>query len=477
MFETAKKSLAPALVALLVGGCSLMPHERAASPELPTAWRDAPVGATTSLTDWWTQFQDPLLNRLVAEALTDGPSLRLAVLRVQEARGVNQSTIANTLPSLDAQARGSFTRARTRGQGLPAFDGTLERQQMTGTFGPSVSWEVPLFGRILQAAAGARANTESAIADARGARVTLIADVAQAYVDLRAAQNTRASLEESLRSAEQLASILDTSLHAGIASQADAADAHRLAEGTRARVAGAVIQERAAENRLAVLRGRAPGTEPDDVMTALDQIAAVPSLPLTEAPAAPADMLRLRPDVARAEAQVLLSAAALGSARTDLLPQLNLSGSINVTDNLIGNPLPGRTETLTGAPFISIPLFDWGARRAQVRVRDVQFHETLIQYRQTVTEAVSESSNALTSLDQGARRLTAARAAEAAAEQTARGRRAAYSAGINSLVDRLRADQDLIDAKLTRVDAEASEASAAINVYRAFGGGGIFERR
>ena len=342
---------------------------------------------------------------------------------------------------------------------------------MTGSYGPAVSWEIPLFARIEGALTGARANTQSALADARGAKATLAADIAQAYVDLRAARASYAALDEQVQAATQLADILVVSARAGFTSESDAADARRLAESSRARLSSLAIQQRQAENRLAVLRGVAPGMETEAVRTGLAAAADVPSLPLTEAPAAPADLLRLRPDVARAEAQALLAAADLANARADMLPRLNLSGSISVTDDLIGSSLGQRGVAITGTPLISIPLFDWGSRLSQVRVRDARFEQRLIEYQQTILNGVAEASNALTALDQGSRRLASARAAEEAAGRTARGARAAFDAGIQSLADRLRADQQLIDARLSRIDAEAQQASAAIAVYRAFGGG------
>ncbi len=154
-----------------------------------------------------------------------------------------------------------------------------------------------------------------------------------------------------------------------------------------------------------------------------------------------------------------------------MLPSLNITGSINVTDALIGSPISAGTTILPATPFISIPLFDWGRRLAVSRQRDAQFDQSLIQYQQTVMQAAAEASNALVSLDQGRLRLDSARAAEQAAETTAVGSRAAYGAGIQSLSDRLRIEQQLIESTLTRIDAEAQQARAAIATYRAFGGG------
>jgi len=467
--------MAPAIAVL--AACSTMPRDRAEAPPLPTVWQDAPTGAEQPVTDWWRQFNDPTLDMLVAEALQRGPSIQLAVSRIREARALSYQTLTRYLPELTATGQGQYTRAIEDGALATAAGGT-EREQMTGAYGAQATWEIPLLGRIEAASAAARANTQSARADLRAAQVSLVADVAQAYVDLRGAQASRAALQRSAQISDELAGILAISARAGFASDADAADARRAAETTRTRIPGIIIETRRAENVLAVLRGVAPGAEPEAIRAALAQAnAPVPHLELAAAPAAPADLLRLRPDVARAEAQTLLAAANVSDARNALLPQINLTGSITVSDALIGDPTGVGATIGSATPLISIPLFDWGSRFAAIRQRDAQFDQSLIQYRQTVTQAVAEASNALVALDQGRLRLNSANIAEEAANVTARGSRAAYEAGIQSLSDRLRSEQQLIEAELTRIDAEAQQARAAIATYRAFGGGPVIETR
>ncbi|GIK49144.1 MAG: multidrug efflux system lipoprotein [Alphaproteobacteria bacterium] len=475
MKSAVSRGFAAACAALALAACSTMPGERPLSPTLPENWTDAPADVAQPVTDWWRLFDDPALVSLVDQALVEGPSVQQALLRVREARALSYSTVTQYLPELTATGQGQYQRAVENGA-LPAAGGGTEREQMTGSYGVQASWEIPLFSRIEAAVVGARGNTRVALADVRAAQVALAADVAQAYVDLRAAQASRAALDRSVQTADELARILELSYRAGIASEADAADARRLAESTRARLPGLVIEQRRAENVLAVLRGLAPGTEAADVRAVLSaQNAPVPTLDLTQAPAAPADLVRLRPDVARAEAQALIAAAAVSVARNDLLPRLNLTGAILASDAMIGDPVGVGATFATGTPLITMPLFDWGQRFARIRERDAQFDQALLQYRQVVTQAVAEASNALTALDQGRLRLDSARRAETAAETTARGSRAAYAAGIQSLADRLRSEQQLIDANLTRIDAEAQATRAAIATYRAFGGGPSFE--
>src|SRR5262245_29488126 len=199
-------------------GCITMPSERAEAPPLPSAWRDAPEGAELPVSDWWQGFNDPALNQFVAEALTQGPDMRIALSSVNEARELSHATITQYLPELTATARGEYNRV-LRGPIAPGVD----REQFASIYGAQVSWELPLFA-IGATAVGARAGTQAALADFRGAQVTLVADVAQAYVDLRTAQASYAALTRSVETADELARILDTAARAGFSSEADAAD-------------------------------------------------------------------------------------------------------------------------------------------------------------------------------------------------------------------------------------------------------------
>lgn len=472
--KVSMRALAGALSAsLLLSGCLTMPNERAEPGALPEAWRDAPqvvdeTGADR-LVNWWTGFDDPTLDALIAEGVATAPSVQIAALRVRAARALSYASFTRNLPNVNAVATGNYSRA-VEGPLLPNSSGGFDEEQGTASWGAQASWEVPLFS-LPATAAGIAGNNRAALADQRGALVSIAADIAQAYVDLRAAQRSQEALTEAVANADRIAGILDISAAAGFAAEADAADARRQAEAQRARLASFGVQIRQAESRLAVLRGHAPGTEAEAVSQALAAVEDVPSLPISAAPAAPADLIRLRPDVAAAEAQTLIAAAQVGVARADLLPRLNLTGSITVTDNVLGTPLgPGFTR-VAGTPLISMPLFDWGQRIAVARQRRAEFDSALIQYRQTVNGAVAEATNALAALDYGARSLTAARRAEEAAIITLQGRRAAYEAGLLSLADLLFAEQQAIDARLTRINSEASQAGAGIAVYRAFGGG------
>jgi NodT family efflux transporter outer membrane factor (OMF) lipoprotein len=468
-----QKALLLAASAATLAACSTMPHERPTPPPVPAAFPGSDMGAPgaiseASLTDWWKGFNDPTLDRLVAEGLERSPNVRLALLRLKQARAQNVQTLGAFLPSIDAVGRGSYTRGV---QGPPPIGANARDETGIGAYGASVSWEIPLFARVQAAAIGAKANARASLADTRGARVALAGDVASAYVDLRTAQNRLAALKEGAAIALQLADILQTSAGAGIAAPADAADARRQAEVTNAALADAEVAVRVALNQISLLRAHAPGTEPADIAAALDKPGAVPTIALAGAPAAPADLVRLRPDIAQAEAEAIVAAAGVGVARADLLPQLNLTGSILASDNVIGSSLTQPLTQIQATPIITIPLLDWGRRFAAVSVSRARFESALVVYENTVNQGVADATIALTQLDQGDKRLKSARAAESAAEVTAKGFRASYSAGIANLTDRLRSDQQLLDARLLRISAESASSKAAVAVYRAFGGG------
>jgi NodT family efflux transporter outer membrane factor (OMF) lipoprotein len=467
----------PLLGALLLSaGCSTLPDARPTAGPLPAQWADATaLPEAADATNWWRGFNDPLLDQLIAEGLADGGGPRQALLRVKEARANSWLAVAPYLPAFSATAQAQATRS-IEGRDLSgsfqsfAQGGTpvRETEQASGAAGLRISWEIPVFARIEAAVFGGRANDLLAAADLAAARATIAADIADAYVALRALQNRKTAIAESVAAADRLASILEKGATAGLIAPADAADARRLAETARAQTPDIEIAIVQARNALAILRGKAPGT---DNLAEYQTQAQTPSLSVSGVPAAPADLVRLRPDVRIAEARALLAAADLGAARADLMPQINLTGAIVSMDNLIGSQLPGRMVTGEAQPLISIPLFDWGRRQAAINLRDSRFEQSLLAYRDTVNAGVGEAQLALTQLAQGTARLEASRKAEDAANANARGLRAAQEAGIASIADRLRADQQLIDSRLRRIAAEESQARAAIAVYRAFGGG------
>jgi len=466
----------------IASGCTMMPKAQPQAGPLPAEWTAAaakPEAASPAA--WWQAFADPTLQQLTAEGFFLNIDLQQALLRVTEARANARSTIARFLPELSAQAQSQYTNVLRGPPLVGSFQEfivggggggslPLEDQQAFLQYGPQVSWEVPLFGLLPLSIQGAKLTKAIAAEDVRAAQIALVGDIANAYVDLRAAQNRAAVLREALAVAEQLAQVLEGSVASGFTAPADAADARRQAEITRARLPDAEVQAYVAKASLAILRGKAPGAEEADVFARLEAPTDIPTLPFAAAPVAPADLLRLRPDVARAEREALLAAVEVGVARHELLPKLTISGNVGLANNVIGSPLPDQVGQLQITPLITVPLFDWGSRLATVRQEKAQFEIALLEYRDVVNRAVGEADRALVELAQAQARLAAAQAAEASAEQLAIGARRAFDVGLRSLRDRLQVEQLLLEASLARIDAQAAQARASLDVYRAFAG-------
>jgi NodT family efflux transporter outer membrane factor (OMF) lipoprotein len=476
---------ASAMLGLLAcNACSTLPDLTPTPPPIGSDWVGAPAPENAAdMTNWWKGFNDPLLDQLVDEAMSDGASVRAAALRIREARALSRQTIADYLPIIGLGANGSYARSVDGPELVGSFQSFInsgggqggnvvrEKEQGFASYGPTLSWEIPLFARIEAAAVGSRANITLALADQAGVRAALAADVAQTYVEARAARQRLAALQEGADFGAELARLTQIGAQAGFVAPADAADAERLAQTLKSRLPDANIALTQFIGSLSVLRGKAPGVEADQMRALFAPADAVPRMTITAPPAAPADLLRLRPDIAVAEGRAVLAGVELGLARADLLPSLRLTGNIGVADNIIGSALPERLIQLEATPVISMPLMGFGRARAAVRVKDARFQQALVNYEQTVITAAGEAGAAIIAWKQGQARFESASAAEAAAERTATGVRAAYGAGIASLSDRLRADQQLIDSRLARVEAERAAALAAIQVYRSFGGG------
>ncbi len=470
---------ASALALSLVSGCGLLPKEKPVAPPLPVQWASDAQPKAQSPIVWWNGFADPTLKALTAEGLSENLDVRQAMLRVREARANNRVTLARYLPTIDAQSQAQYTSVLV-GPPLPgSFQGFIgggggqfitEQSQAFATYGPRLSWEVPLFGLIPLSLKGVKLTKGVAIDDVRAAQVVLVGDIGNSYLDLRAAQNRLVVLQESLVVAEQVAQVLERSVAGGYTAPADAADARRQAEITRARLPDARVAVYAAKANIALLRGHAPGTEDPQMAAALDQLAPIPSLAYSGAPSVPADLLRLRPDVARAERQALLAAVEVGVARHELLPKLTFTGNVGFASNIIGTALPGQTGQLQLTPFLTVPVFDWGAKWAGAQQKKAAFLGMLLKYRDTANRAFAEADRALVDLQEARVRLDAATTAEAGAQAFATGSRAAFDAGVRSLRERLQAEQLLLEAKLGRIDAEATQARASVAVYRAFAG-------
>jgi NodT family efflux transporter outer membrane factor (OMF) lipoprotein len=431
-----------------------------------SAFRDAPPAPSGQSAQWWARFADPVLDKLVREALNESLTVQQAEARVIEARGQGRATIAGFAPRLTATASTETTYA-TSGPDLQNVNGGTESSQGTSSVGARASWELPLFGRFGSALAGARAGEAGALMDVEAAKVAVIGDLAAAYIELRNAQLSLAWLEEDLARANRLVQIAEARQTVGLLSVADAGQAKGEAAQVRGRLPDARLRVRASLDRIAILRGLVPGQ--------LDQeLAPVANFDFrTEAPevtSVPAEFVRRRLDVRRAEQNAILASAEVGISKAELYPSVSITGAINTIAAIAGGPLTQSVGRGSVSPAISLPLFDLGARRAQVRVSNARFDQALATYRLTTLSAVAEGQQALTSYSQGRERVSAALASERATQVRFTATNRAFEEGLLSFQDRLEAERALAAARQSRLAAQAQASDAAIGLYRTFAG-------
>jgi len=447
------RTLAPA-AALLGTGCMApvtvpdLPHE------VRSEWRalapnDAALGPAPYLDSWWHAFNDTTLDALIESARTQNLTIAQAQLRLRGARALQHRTQTQYKPQV------SF---HTFAQ--PDPNGSTSYFEI----GFDALWEFGFFGRREGDERVASADEQTAQTDVVAARVSVAAEVARNYFDLRAAQARAAILDEIVaqrREKLRLAGKL-VDLHLGTrvdAERAGAELAQAQADATEPAVAIVLAQE-----AIAMLLGQ---SAPDAELLAVQRQPQLPALAIAQTPA---DLLRTRPEIRKAELAVLRAAGDLGLARADLYPKLALGGSLTSSTRMVGDvDRPNKGIPALG-PLIQLPIFDWGARRDVITARDAALQAAVLAYRQAVLEGVAEAQSALAQLDRQQRRVAAveksAAASERAAESARRLRAIGLADGAETTTTTLAAAQAELESTLAAHDRNL----AFVALYKSFGG-------
>lgn len=456
-----KRWLAALFVALTSSGCTTPPaldtvHGALAS----TRWRTHPEGhgAPAGQAQWWRQFGDSLLDQLVEQALANNAQVATVTARVSEARSLARAAGGALWPSLD----GRLVVNAERGTQQRYAEVTPLRGGSTATYEAvlAASWEVPLFGRAAASASGAAA-AQVARADADATRLLVAAEVILAYNDWRAAAARGVLLAAGVKSAAQAVRLVSARYQAGLDSASEPDRAESTLTSLRQQQAANALALSMARERLVVLLA-------DD--SSLGRLADAPAANLPEAPALtglPADVVRARPDVVRAEARVLQAAAEREVALSELWPRLTLTGSIGFIGPVLGNTVSGRVRVASGTPAIDIPLLDWGARRARADAGEAALQAAIAEYREAVLRAVEEVQVALA-------RQHSERAAYLAADQRSKveaaiaGRvKLLFDAGMASDIDVRASELAALQRALERIDALRAAQAAVVGLHRA----------
>lgn len=440
---------------------------RAASDlKAPGKWRAAGEAGyaqtplnTAALPKWWERFRDPVLNRLVESSLTGSPDIRSAVSKVRESRARRGATVANLFPTVDAGLSARGERTDNRSSGVSSSE----------NYGASVdmAWEIDLFGKQRQNVRAASADLAEATENLHAAKVSLAAEVADAYITLRQAEIQMEVVERTLKTRTETTEIARWKEQAGEQAALDTQQAIATLEQARAQLPSLRRTISETHNRLSLLAGMTPG--------ALDSLLArsgkIPAPPGRLAVGIPAETLRQRPDVRAAERRVDAAVARTKAAEAERYPNLSLSGSIGVDALKAGRLFTPENVAASIAGSLATPIFDAGRIRQNITIQSELEQQALLNWETTVLTALSEVENALVGIQRTAERLAILDKAVAAARQAETLSSQQYQAGLVDILSVLEAQRTLLSLEEQQASTLADQASAHIQLYKALGGG------
>jgi NodT family efflux transporter outer membrane factor (OMF) lipoprotein len=474
--RTPKAIISGWIVSAALAGCAVGPDYVAPKTEMtPFHNTEAVANRQTTLPapkldSWWTGFNDPMLETIVTRALDQNLDLQASIARVAQSRAAAQAAGAALLPTIDANTSYTAEHQSTQsplGSLASAFP-NYSRDQKEYVVGATASWEIDLAGGLRRAHSAARDEEEAAEANQLGTRITVAADAADAYLQIRGLQMRLAVAQNQIDTDAHLLELVQARVRAGAATPREVAQAEALLRQARASIPVLRIGLEAQLNRLDVLMGAQPGTYAAELTT---NSGAIPDIPAIGPSDQPIDVLRRRPDIIAAERHLAATSEEIGVAISDYYPKISLSGALGFDSITSNHFLSAKSFQPIGTGALQWRLFDFGKVDAEVKQARGANAEALAQFRQAALKATEDVEDAFITLSQ-----TELRVRELEQEVTALTRardlsEKAYRAGSITLTDVLDADRQLLgsrdDLDATRADA----ARAAVRTFRALGGG------
>jgi len=458
-------------------GCAVGPNYQEPPMTARADWNEAKQeGVETGAADlarWWTVFDDPLLNSLIARAVQSNLDLRIAEARIREARGALGLAGADLWPNVDVSGSYSRNRSSENAVGAPAqgavvapITGRRLEQDLYRT-GFDSDWEIDIFGGARRRVEAAQANVEASIEDRRDVLVTLLGDVAKNYIDLRGLQRRLDVAQANLKAQQVTLDLTRVRFDAGLASDLEVARAEGQVNATAAQVPTLQSAIKEAAYRLDLLLGAQMGTVSDE----LAKETPIPALPPQAKVGLPIDLLRRRPDIRRAERQLAAATAQVAAARADLYPKFSLAGAIGLQSVSAGDWLAGPSRFWSIGPTISWPVFDAGRIRASIEIRNAQQEQALKLYEKSLLTAFADVENALVNYGNEQTRYRSLLQAVAANRRAVELANELYVRGLNDFLNVLDAQRALYVTETELAQSEATMASNLVALYKALGGG------
>lgn len=459
--------LTPLAVALALAGCVVGPdYERPASP-LPESYKDATPTTAAAATaaavnaDWWTLFNDSTLNSLVAQALAANQDLLAAVARMEAAEAAAREAGADLYPNVGLEAGSS--RSRTSGEtasGKATGPLTVNNRRAALT----LSYEADLWGRIRRGNEAARAEALASRYGRDAVRLSLIGQLANEYLGLRANEAQLEVTAETLASRRESMKIVQARVDAGAASDLDLAQAQSALAAAEAQWSQARRLRALSENQIGVLVGQ-PG-----LRIAPAGLAKLPVPPVPPA-GLPSALLEARPDVRQAEERLIAANARIGVAKAAYFPSIGLTGAYGSESAALANLFTSGASVWTAAIALAMPIFDAGRTGARVDQAAALQQESLANYRKTLQTAFREVGDAIVNFDEFAQEERAYTAQVTSAKRALQLAQNRYESGYSGYIDVLESQRTLNMAQLLQIGSRRNRLAAAVDLFKALGGG------
>ncbi|MFH0788843.1 MAG: efflux transporter outer membrane subunit [Pseudomonadota bacterium] len=455
------------LTVLIVSGCATVGPDYV-RPKMTVSknWHTQLNGGLTAeevdaqkLAGWWTTLNDPGLSCLIERAIAGNLDLKKARARVREARARRGLARADLFPTLDATATGSRSRNSEA-------TGTVMTSDLYA-LGFDAAWELDIFGGGRRSVEAAEATLHASQEDWRDVLVSLLAEVALNYVDVRTYQARLAVAETNLKSQDETCQLTSWRYQAGLSDELAVQQSRYNLESTRSQIPTLHTGLEEAMNRIAVLLGEQPGKIQEEIK----KRAPIPVMPLKIAVGVPADILRRRPDVRKAERNLAAQTAKVGVATADLYPKFKLTGSIGLEALSLNNLFSAGSQTYSFGPNITWSLFAGGAIRQNIEVQSALQEQYLIAYEAAVLNALEEVENALVTYAEEQYRRQSLIDATEAAKRAAELAQDKYQGGLTDFSNVLEAQRSLLSFQDQLNQSEGKVTSNLIRLYKALGGG------
>jgi NodT family efflux transporter outer membrane factor (OMF) lipoprotein len=458
-------------IALLLTGCVVGPDYQRPDVSAPKQW-SVPTAASPqvkALEKWWQNFNDPILNQLVIDAINANLDLKQTLDRIKEARAQRTVTIASGLPSLSGKNTVS-RRLNSSGSGASGSQagGFGFGSQIINLLqvGVDAQWEIDFFGGVQRAVEVADATIDSEIENRRDVLVTLLGEVARNYIELRGNQQLIVITQANLRSQQDTLDLLKVRQQAGLADMSEVAQAEAELAVINAQFPNYETAVKQAIHALSLLLAK----QPDALMTRLEPIATIPSVKTTVLPDLPSALLQRRPDIRYAERQLAVANANIGIAESELYPKFNLAAFLGVQNMAITDFTPvGKSWSM--ASTLTMPLFNWGKLNANIKTKQAKYQQSLLGYQKTVLTAFKEVEDALVAYDKEQQKQQALQQAVIANQQSVQLASERYEKGLSNFINVLSSQQSLYQAQSNLVSSKAKTSADLVLLYKVLGGG------